>query len=173
MLVRSSSIILKLKKLDKYKARFFRDGLSFTGPGSPVKFFKLKLFIFFNAVLFLAGCVSTKDPYRVHIRMLQKGKITEDTSFVYQLPFEKGKSHLLIQGYFSAFSHKNSIALDFKMKRGTKVFAARDGVVVRVKENSDKGGLNKKYLRDANNIVIEHNDGSRSGYWHLQKNGAL
>jgi murein DD-endopeptidase MepM/ murein hydrolase activator NlpD len=131
---------------------------------------KLSLFI---TILFLAGCVSTKDPYKNHVRMLQKGKITEDTSFVYQLPFEKGKKYLLIQGYFSAFSHKNTIALDFKMKRGTKICAARDGVVSRVKENSDRGGLNKKYLRDANNIVIEHNDGTRSGYWHLQKNGAF
>ena len=173
MLISYSYLNLKSKKSNTHKAVYFRDGVRFTGPGPPVKFFKLKLFIFFNAVLFLAGCVSTKDPYRVHIRMLQKGKITEDTSFIYQLPFENGKSHLLIQGYFSAFSHKNSVALDFKMKRGTRVYAARGGVVVRVKENSDKGGLNKKYLRDANNIVIEHSDGSRSGYWHLQKNGAL
>jgi murein DD-endopeptidase MepM/ murein hydrolase activator NlpD len=105
--------------------------------------------------------------------MLQKGKMTEDTSFVYQLPFEAGKAYTLIQGYYSGFSHKNRAALDFKMKRGTKICAARNGIVVRVREDSDQGGLNKKYLPYANNVVIQHEDGSWSGYWHIQKNGAL
>lgn len=121
----------------------------------------------------LAGCVTSKDPYVKHVRMLQKGKITEDTSFVYQLPFEEGNSYRLVQGYYSAFSHKNRAALDFKMKRGTKILAARGGVVIRVKEDSNQGGWNKKYLPHGNNVVIEHDDGSRSGYWHLQKDGVL
>jgi murein DD-endopeptidase MepM/ murein hydrolase activator NlpD len=59
------------------------------------------------------------------------------------------------------------------MKRGTKILAARDGVVVRVKEDGNKGGLNKKYRPYGNNIVIQHADGSRAGYWHLRHNGAL
>lgn len=133
----------------------------------------------FLVVCFLApcallfGCVASKDPYVKEVRKLQKGKITEDTSFVYQLPFEEGRSFLLVQGYYSAFSHKNRAALDFKMKRGTKIYAARGGVVIRVKEDSDKGGLKKKYLPHGNNVVIDHGDGSRSGYWHLQKDGVL
>ena len=126
-----------------------------------------------SIIVLLTGCVATNNPYRHEARMLQKGKITEDTSFVYQLPFEAGKAYTLVQGYYSGFSHKNRVALDFKMKRGTKVCAARDGVVVRVREDSDRGGLNKKYLPYANNVVIRHSDGSQSGYWHLQKNGVL
>jgi len=59
------------------------------------------------------------------------------------------------------------------MKRGTKITAARAGVVVRVKEDGDRGGWNKKYRPYGNNIVIQHDDGSRAGYWHLQKDGAL
>jgi len=97
----------------------------------------------------------------------------DDTSFVYQLPYEEGKKYCLIQGYFSRFSHKERAALDFKMKRGTKIFAARGGIVVRAKEDGDRGGLNKKYRPYGNNIVIQHADGSRAGYWHLQKDGAL
>jgi murein DD-endopeptidase MepM/ murein hydrolase activator NlpD len=92
---------------------------------------------------------------------------------VYALPYEKGRSFLIVQGYFGVFSHQERAALDFKMKRGTKICAAREGVVVRVKEDSDKGGLNKKYRSDGNNIVIQHPDRSRAGYWHLQKDGAL
>jgi murein DD-endopeptidase MepM/ murein hydrolase activator NlpD len=59
------------------------------------------------------------------------------------------------------------------MKRGTTVLAARGGVVIRVKEDGNKGGWNRKYRPYGNNIIIEHADGSRAGYWHLQHNGAL
>ncbi len=115
----------------------------------------------------------SKDPLRKQIKLLQRGMIRDDSSYVYALPFENNKARLLVQGYFGRFSHKERAALDFKMKQGTKVLAARDGVVVRVKEDGDKGGLKKEYRQFGNNIVIQHVDGSRSGYWHLQKNGAL
>lgn len=129
--------------------------------------------LFILSCVLLTGCVVSNNPLRKEIKQLQKGIIKDDTSFVYQLPFEKKRSHLLVQGYFGKFSHKERAALDFKMKRGTKVLAARDGVVVRVKEDGDKGGWNPKYRPYGNNIVIQHSDNSRSGYWHLQKNGAF
>ncbi len=119
-----------------------------------------------------ASCAVSSNPQRSQVRQLQKGIIKEDTSFVYTLPFEKDKKHLLVQGYFSHFSHKERAALDFKMKRGTAVCAARDGLVVRVKEDGNKGGWNKKYRPYGNVIVIQHTDGSRAGYWHLQYYGA-
>ena len=130
-------------------------------------------FSIFFLMCCLVGCAVSKDPQRKYVRLLQKGKITEDTSYVYGLPFEKGKSHLVVQGYFSHYSHKNRIAVDIKMKQGTKVCAARDGVVVRVVENNTRGGWSKKNLPYANLIVIQHADGMRTGYWHLQHNGAL
>lgn len=130
---------------------------------------KFFLFLF----LLLEGCAVSKNPLRKQVKLLQKGIIKDDTSYVYALPFEKGKSYCLIQGYFSRLSHKERAALDFKMKRGTKVCAAREGIVVRVKENGDRGGLSKKYRPYGNNIVIEHKDGTRAGYWHLKYNGAL
>jgi len=122
---------------------------------------------------FLASCAVSNNPQRKEIKQLQKGNIKDDTSFVYSLPFESDKSHLIVQGYFGVFSHKERAALDFKMKRGTHILAARDGVVTRVKEDGSKGGWNKKYRSQGNNIVIQHSDNSRSGYWHLQKDGAL
>jgi len=125
------------------------------------------------SLFFLVSCSVSKDPLRKEVRLLQKGIIKDDSSYVYDLPFEAGKKYLMIQGYFSHFSHKERAALDFKMKRGTKICAAREGVVVRVKEDGDRGGWNKKYRPYGNNIVIEHADGSRAGYWHLQKDGAL
>jgi murein DD-endopeptidase MepM/ murein hydrolase activator NlpD len=132
----------------------------------------MKMFLFFLP-FFIVSCAVSKNPQRKEIKQLQKGKIKDDTSYVYTLPFESGKAHLLVQGYFGKYSHKERAALDFKMKKGTKILAARDGVVTRVKEDEDKGGLNKKYHRQGNNIIIQHNDNSRSGYWHMQKNGVL
>ncbi len=125
------------------------------------------------SILAFASCSVSKDPQRSQIKKLQKGIIKEDTSFVYQLPFETNRTHLIVQGYFSKYSHKNRAALDFKMKRGTKIMAARSGVVIRLKEDSNKGGWSKKYRPFGNMIVIQHADSTRAGYWHLQQNGAL
>jgi murein DD-endopeptidase MepM/ murein hydrolase activator NlpD len=121
----------------------------------------------------LSGCYVSKDPQRDTIKKLQKGIIRDDSSYIYRLPYEEGGSHLLVQGYFSRYSHRNRAALDFKMKRGTKICAVRGGIVIRVKEDGDKGGWNKKYRSSGNMIVIQHEDSSRAGYWHLQMNGAL
>ncbi len=127
-------------------------------------------------VLFLlvviSGCSVSKNPLRKQVKLLQKGIIKDDTSYVYSLPYEEGKTFRVIQGYFSRFTHKERAALDFNMKRGTKILAARGGVVVRVKEDGTLGGLKKKYRSHGNNIVIQHDDGSRAGYWHLQYNSA-
>ncbi|MEO6719931.1 MAG: M23 family metallopeptidase [Ferruginibacter sp.] len=130
-------------------------------------------FFVFAIIMLLASCAASKDPMRTSVRQLQKGVIKEDTSYAYSLPYEPGAIHLVVQGYFSRYSHKNRVALDFKMKRGTTVLAARSGVVVRVKIDGNKGGWNRKYRPYGNNIVIQHEDGSRAGYWHLQYNGSF
>jgi murein DD-endopeptidase MepM/ murein hydrolase activator NlpD len=103
-----------------------------------------------------------------------KETVGDEYSFAYSLPYEKGKSFLLIQAYQSKlFSHKGEFALDFKMKKGTKICAARSGVVVEVREDSKKGGISLKYLAEGNHVIIKHDDGSYGNYWHLKYNGAL
>lgn len=124
-------------------------------------------------IVVMTGCYVSKNPVRDELKRLQKGKVTEDTSYVYALPYEKGKKYCMLQGYFSPFTHKERAALDFKMKRGTKICAARDGVVVRLKEDGDRGGLKRKYRAYGNYVIIQHEDSSRAGYWHLQKDGVL
>lgn len=123
--------------------------------------------------LFLLSCSASRDPRRQEFRNLQKGKIKDDTSFIYSLPYETGRSFFILQGYFSRLTHKNRAAIDFKMKRGTQLTAARSGVVIRVKEDGTKGALKREYRQYGNYIVVEHDDGSRAAYWHLQPNGAL
>jgi murein DD-endopeptidase MepM/ murein hydrolase activator NlpD len=128
------------------------------------------------AILVIAACTScsvSKDPQRKTARLLQKGKLREDTSWVYALPYKEGGSHLLVQGYFSRLSHKHRAALDFKMKKGTEIYAARGGVVARMVKHNNKGGWNRKFRQYANLVVIDHADGTRAGYWHLQKEGVF
>jgi murein DD-endopeptidase MepM/ murein hydrolase activator NlpD len=132
-----------------------------------------KYFLAFLLIISVAGCTVSNNPQRTELKLLQKGKIKDDSSFVYHLPFEENKSHLLVQGYFSRYTHKNRAALDFKMKKGTRVCAARDGVVVRLKEDGKKGGSNIKNRPFGNFVIIQHEDSSRTGYWHLQYNGVL
>ncbi|MEO7308615.1 MAG: M23 family metallopeptidase [Ferruginibacter sp.] len=107
------------------------------------------------------------------IRDLKSGKVKPYNSYVYYLPFAKGSKFLLIQAYNSKMSHTRELSLDFKMKSGTKICAARDGIVIAIKENSDVGGLNNNYLNDGNHIIIRHEDGSVAMYWHLQKDGVV
>jgi|JI10StandDraft_1071094.scaffolds.fasta_scaffold42483_4 murein DD-endopeptidase MepM/ murein hydrolase activator NlpD len=104
---------------------------------------------------------------------LKGGRVKPDTSYIYDLPFPKGSKHLLIQAYNSKMSHTKELSLDFKMTPGSKICAARDGVVIATKEDSDSGGLNDSYLNQGNHIIIRHTDGSEAMYWHLQKDGVL
>jgi hypothetical protein len=128
--------------------------------------------ILFPVVLLLVS-LSAGAQTEASIRELKSGKVKPDTSHVYSLPYQKGKKYLLIQAYMSKMSHKGEIALDFKMKKGTKVCAAREGVVVSMREDSDKGGLKPEMLSEGNYIIIRHADGTHANYWHLKKNGVL
>ncbi|HEX6333252.1 MAG TPA: M23 family metallopeptidase [Flavisolibacter sp.] len=105
------------------------------------------------------------------VRGLKSGRIPDDTSYVYTLPYEAGKGYVLVQGSNSSFSHKGELAYDFKMKTGTPVCAARGGVVVSLRSDSREGGLKDEHLSDGNYIVIQHADNSRAYYWHLQTGG--
>jgi murein DD-endopeptidase MepM/ murein hydrolase activator NlpD len=96
-----------------------------------------------------------------------------DTNFVYMLPYEVGTKHFVMQGYNGRFSHRKQFALDFKMKVGTPIHAARGGIVIELKEDSDKRGRKPEFAQYANFVNILHNDGSIAIYFHLQKDGAL
>ncbi len=98
---------------------------------------------------------------------------SNDSNYVYHLPYEKGKSHLLVQGYKSLFSHRGRMALDFKMKNNTTIMAAREGIVTRVVQEYSQGGIGKKYAGKANLIVIRHEDGSQAYYGHIRYQGAV
>lgn len=137
-----------------------------SGKHSPVK-------VYYTLILLIFSFSAFSQLTDNEIRDLKAGKISPDTSFIYSLPFAKGSKFLLIQAYNSKMSHTGELSLDFKMKKGSKICAAREGVVIAVKEDSDVGGLNEEYLSEGNHIIIRHKDGSQAMYWHLEKDGVL
>jgi len=130
----------------------------------------MKYFFFIFSFLNVHYCIAQQQ-YSIHD--LKSGKFTDDSSYIYDLPFESKKKVFLIQAYDSKMSHRGELALDFKVKKKTKICAARDGVVIAARKDSDKGGLKPENMSDGNHISIKHYDGSVAHYWHLIKDGAL
>ena len=127
--------------------------------------------LFFLAGFFIPLVIAAQNIQSIGTTAI--GANDDDSSFVYTLPYEKGSCKFLVQGYMTLFSHRGEYALDFKMKKGTGIHAARRGVVVEVKEDSHVGGLRKKYLSQGNHIIIRHEDGTYGNYWHLMPEGAI
>ena len=98
-----------------------------------------------------------------------------DDDYLYAFPYSEGRSYRILQGYGSRFSHRGreEFAVDFDMREGTSVHAARGGVVARVVETNDRGCWDDGCGRYANFIVILHNDGTTGEYYHLKKDGAF
>lgn len=99
--------------------------------------------------------------------------VSHDDSYLYRLPFEQGKIYRVSQGYNGVTSHNGSsqYAIDFSMPEGTKVYASREGVVVKTKSDSNSGGFDKKYSKDGNYVTIAHSDGTFAIYYHLKHSG--
>ncbi len=118
------------------------------------------------------GVLSSSYSYR-YSWIIGSVDAVHDDSYIYRLPFAKGKSYKVSQGYNGRVTHKGSsqYAIDFSMKIGTKIYAAREGIVVKTKQNSNKGGFDKKFASSGNYITIEHSDTTFATYYHLRKNG--
>lgn len=128
--------------------------------------------IFFSFFVLLSfPCFSQLS--NAEVMDLKTGRRRDDTSYVYWLPYAEKKSFLLIQAANSKMSHRHELSYDFKMKKGSKICAARDGVVTAARGDSDKGGLKEENLADGNHIIIQHPDGSIAQYWHLEKDGVF
>ncbi|MDP5100538.1 MAG: M23 family metallopeptidase [Nonlabens sp.] len=106
--------------------------------------------------------------------LLYKGDLTDvtyDDKHIYQLPFEKGGSFAVSQGYNGKISHQNEKAIDFDMPVNTKILAARDGLVVETMESNDKNCNSPSCASFNNYIQILHDDGTIMEYLHFRKNG--
>jgi len=100
--------------------------------------------------------------------------VKSNKEYIYLLPYKKYKK--LIQGNFGHFSHDHIgsyHAFDFGTKIGDTIYAAREGKVVMIKEDSKKYGKTRKFAKFANYIIIQHDDGTTASYYHLRHKGVL
>ncbi|MDZ7659629.1 M23 family metallopeptidase [Fodinibius sp.] len=116
-----------------------------------------------------------KGQIRYHLTLGNPDAI-HDSSYKYLLPYPLGKSHTLIQGNNSAFTHNlpnSKYAFDFDMPKNSLISAARGGTVGFVSANNKEGGDKEDYLKQANKIMICHDDGTVGVYAHLRYKGAI
>lgn len=98
-----------------------------------------------------------------------------DDSYLYRLPFAKGSTVRVSQGYNGGYSHKglSAYAIDFSMPIGTPIYAAREGEVVGVDVSSNTGGPSPEFRPFMNYVNIRHMDGTLGNYYHLKYGGAV
>jgi murein DD-endopeptidase MepM/ murein hydrolase activator NlpD len=95
-----------------------------------------------------------------------------DKDFAYLFPYGHGVKHGLVQGYMGNATHRSCYCLDFDLSEGSPIHAAREGLVLKVKQDSSVGGPSPAFRERNNEIWILHSDGTLAQYGHLQKNGA-
>ena len=103
---------------------------------------------------------------------IQRAAFPTPSSAQYCLPYAENSAFLVTQSYCSlpARSHETRFAWDFAMPMGTEIRAAREGVVVELREHwldTDTQGGHE------NMVALRHADETLSLYIHLQHNGVL
>jgi len=91
----------------------------------------------------------------------------------YILPWEIGSSFTAsphAAKFASSTQSGQFYAIDIRMPIGTPIVAMRSGTVVRVEERFFDGDLQ---VGHENFVIIKHNDGTFSRYFHLTNEGAL
>ena len=112
--------------------------------------------------------------YRFNTRLSSIGGnylAPENTDPPFRLPYPDGEAHPIGQAYGGPLtSHSDPLmqqAVDFDMPEGTSVLAARDGIVIEVEDGFTAGGTDPFYLDKANQVTVEHTDGTVAVYAHL------
>lgn len=95
-----------------------------------------------------------------------------DAEYVYDLPYAKGNSFMVFQGYNGQMSHVTQNALDFTMPIGTEILAIREGTVVRVVDHNDVACAEEACKAYNNLVTIFHPDGTFVEYTHIKRNGS-
>lgn len=92
-----------------------------------------------------------------------------------KLPLISGVQYTVTQGNNTQDTHQglHAWAVDFGMAEGTPIYASRIGRVAMVKADSNLGGCSSTYNPYMNYIVLDHQDGTASTYWHLRYLGSV
>jgi len=95
--------------------------------------------------------------------------------YAYRLPYARGTTFSVLQGFHGAFSHRgsNEYAVDFDCPVATEVLAARPGVVIATFDGAQGSGTTPEFLAygRANFVLVLHDDGTLGEYMHLAPSG--
>lgn len=95
------------------------------------------------------------------------------TSNIYGFPVSNGEVTITVAATSSGTHdgpYKGSV--DFAVSLGTTVRAAADGIVQRVRDDSDRHGNSQEFGSDVNYVTIKHVNDELSEYLHLAKGSA-
>jgi len=94
-----------------------------------------------------------------------------ETKNVYHLPINLNK---VTSVQTDSLAHADDLihSIDYDAPEGTTIHAALDGIVIFVKDDSDKGGDDPKYEDDGNYIEVLHAHDEVSEYEHLRQHSA-
>lgn len=113
--------------------------------------------------------------YTRHSWVLGNFNARQDPNVHYRLPYPDGSAFRIGQapgGPISTHNTKeNQYAVDINMPQNTPVVAARDGVVIRTESSHASGGTTPDFADKANEIQIQHSDGTIAVYSHLAYGG--
>lgn len=107
----------------------------------------------------------------------KEGLVTEKSTdeyskILYVVPLPKDK--IIKVGVKQSPAHIGNLcnSIDFAVPEGTEIYAAADGIVIDVKDDSNVNGRDIKYWNEGNYIIIKHND-EFTQYEHLKFKGVL
>jgi murein DD-endopeptidase MepM/ murein hydrolase activator NlpD len=100
------------------------------------------------------------------------GPFPDWESSPYVLPYPVGSTHYVNQSSCTNSGHQGAYkyGYDFVMPIGTKITAARAGIVADVRTTFRDG---QHGMGEANWVKIRHDDGTIAAYSHLTRDGAL
>lgn len=125
-------------------------------------------------VLYKGKPMEWRDNYEYRFRMgrpVGKGDLQP-----LQLPIPPRGRFRISQAFNGHYSHKEEPArhaVDIVMQVGEGVHAARDGVVVTVKDDYHMGGVDRFFLDKANYVRVLHSDETFGIYAHILLGSAL
>lgn len=91
-------------------------------------------------------------------------------------PVPASSKFMITQGFNGSFSHAqepNKHSVDINMPVGETVHAAREGIVITVKDDYHMGGSHRFFLDKANRVEVLHSDDTLAVYAHILLGSAL
>ncbi len=127
-----------------------------------------------SPTLFEVNAINQQKGWKLALKyryMIGAPQPNYNTVASYLPPLAPNAEFQISQAFGGSFSHtdaQNHYAVDIVMPVGTPIYAAKSGIVVESENDFYKGGDNKAYSSEANNIRILHDDGAMSVYAHLE-----